>query len=79
MFGAAVAAIVKELRLPADSRTWHGQVGFVPYDFRRPTARRVREAWWAPEDARLIGPVAFGVGWAVNLPRVAALVKERLT
>lgn len=78
MMGVAVAAVVKELRLPREERSWHGQVGFVPYDFRPPTVDRVRSAWWSPGSDRLIGPAAFGVGWAVNLPRLTAMVKERI-
>ena len=36
--GLVVAAVVKELRLPQDQRTWHGSLaGFVPYDLRMPT------------------------------------------
>lgn len=77
--GAAIAAVVKELRLPREERTWHGQVGFVPYDFRKPSAQRMRAAWWDPDATRLVGPTAFGVGWAVNLPRLAAVAKERVS
>ncbi len=78
MYGVAIAAVVKELRLPQKDRTWHGQVGFVPYDFRRPTAERFRAAFWAPGSSRLVGPAAFGVGWSVNLARASALLKERV-
>lgn len=70
-----VAAIVRELRTPREQRTWHGQVGFVPYDLRPPTLRRMREAWWNPDDPRVIVPRPFGVGWAVNLGRVVRLVR----
>ena len=39
----AVIAVIRELRKPAGERTWYGKVGFVPYDFRKPTADRFRE------------------------------------
>jgi uncharacterized membrane protein len=73
----AVAAVVKELRLPADERTWHGRILYVPYDFRLPTLARVRERLWAPEDKRLIVPQVFGVGWSVNVGRLVNLVLNR--
>jgi hypothetical protein len=75
---AAVAAVTKELGRPAEERTWHGEVaGFVPYDFRKPTMDRVRERMWAPADPHLLTPQVFGVGWTVNLGRVASLIKEQ--
>ena len=73
----AVAAVVKELRLPADERTWHGRILYVPYDFRLPTLARVRERLWAPEDERLLVPQVFGVGWSVNFGRLVNLVLNR--
>lgn len=71
-----MAALVKELRLPRGERTWHGSVaGLVPYDFRVPTAQRVRERVWAPDADRVFSPTVFGVGWTVNVGRVVALVR----
>jgi uncharacterized membrane protein len=72
-----VAAVVRELRLPADERTWHGRILYVPYDFRLPTPARIRERLWAPEDKRLIVPQVFGVGWSVNFGRLVSLVLNR--
>jgi len=82
LIGAAVAAllataVVRELSLPREDRTWHGRVMGVPYDLRRPTWRRVQESWWAPEDPRLVTPRVLGVGWSLNLGRIAALIKAR--
>ena len=74
--GLAVAALVRELRLPAEERTWHGRILYVPYDFRVPTLARLRERLWAPED-RLLVPHVFGVGWSINLGRLFALVTNR--
>jgi len=67
--GAVAAAIYKELQLPPERRTWHGRLGgFVPYDFRLPTPRRVIDAFWDPETDRLFNDQPFGVGWVINLP-----------
>ena len=72
-----VVAIVQELRKAPDQRTWHGKVAdVVPYDFRIPTAERVRDTYWNPE-----GPVlsakAFGVGWAPNFGALMKLFGKR--
>jgi hypothetical protein len=76
----AVAAVVKELRMPAEEREWNGRVaGFVPYDFRVPTIARFKERMWDPESAHVIGPRVFGVGWTVNAGRLVELVRQRMT
>jgi hypothetical protein len=76
--GLAAWAVAQELRKPREARTWHGTVaGFVPYDFRPPTPQRFRERIWAPQDPRLLQPMAFGVGWSVNLGRVLALLRGK--
>jgi len=52
----------------------HGELfGFVPYDFRVPTIERARSRTWNPGLPRIMTPVTFGVGWSVNLGRVARL------
>ena len=69
--GLVAAAVATELRKPPRKRTWHGRVlGVVPYDFRRPTLRRIKSRWWNPNDARIFTPRAIGVGWDVNLARL---------
>lgn len=75
--GLTAAALVKELRTPTERRTWHGQVaGFVPYDFRVPSLKRVEQSYWNPDDSRLLTPTVFGVGWALNLGRLARLARS---
>jgi hypothetical protein len=75
--GAVAAAIYKELQLPPEQRTWHGRLfGFVPYDFRLPTPRRVLRAFWDPGTDRLFNDQPFGVGWAINLPAALRLVQR---
>lgn len=76
----AAAAVVKELRKPEDQRTWTGTVAsVVPYDFRMPTVARAKERWWNPEASSFVGPRVFGVGWTVNVGKIVALVRERLS
>jgi hypothetical protein len=71
------AAVVQELRKPSAERTWHGHLaGLIPYDFRPPTLERFRAAWWNPDDPRIFTDRVFGVGWAVNVGRVARLTRE---
>ena len=73
-----VAAVAQELRKPSSERTWHGRVaGFVPYDFRPPTLERFREAWWDPDNPQIFTDRVFGVGWAINLGRLARLTREK--
>ncbi len=63
----AMIAVCQELEKPKEQRLWHGKVaGFVPYDFRRPALKRIREAYWNPYDSRIVVPRAFGIGWAIN-------------
>jgi hypothetical protein len=52
----------------------HGVVfGIVPYDFRMPTVERARSHTWNPESSRILTPTTFGIGWSVNLGRLARL------
>lgn len=68
--GLTVAAIAQEMGKPEGERTWQGLVaGFVPYDFRPPTFQRFRDAFWNPEDERLLVPRPWGVGWVLNFYR----------
>jgi hypothetical protein len=74
----AVVALVEQLRRPRAQRTWHGAIGFVPYDFRKPTWERARARLWSPDEPQLLTPRIFGVGWTPNLGRMAALVRGRI-
>src|SRR2546428_2757362 len=75
--GLVVAAVATELTKPAAERTWQGMVfGLVPYDFRPPTWKRIRDAYWNPESDRLFSDRVFGVGWAVNLYRAKTLMED---
>jgi Family of unknown function (DUF5808) len=69
-------ALARELRKPANRRTWQGEVLGVPYDFRLPTPTRVRAKLWNPNSRRLLMPNLFGVGWSVNLARLARMARR---
>lgn len=72
----AIAAVIKELRLPKEERTWHGALGgFVPYDFRMPTVEKIKTTFWNPDGAVVVNRV-FGVGWTVNLGAIVAKVRS---
>lgn len=74
LFMVGVAAVVQELRKPEDQRTWHGNVaGFIPYEFRKPTAERLKATYWNPEGS-VVSPRMWGVGWSPNF----GAIKQRL-
>lgn len=76
-FALGVAAVIKELRKPADQRYWHGTVaGVVPYDFRPPTFERMKARLWNPKGPLLSSQV-FGVGWTLNIGAVVARLRTR--
>ena len=39
----------------------------LPYDWRRPTLRRIRAEVWNPRERRILVPKAFGWGYGLNL------------
>jgi|SRR6266516_2972168 len=61
-----IRAIMEQRRLPPGERTWHGTIYGVPYDFRVPTAERLRATFWNKDTSQLLVPQAFGVGWTIN-------------
>jgi hypothetical protein len=68
------AAVLDAVR----NRRRHGEAfGFVPYDFRMPTLERARSRTWNPASTRLLTPMTFGVGWSLNLGRLARLAHLR--
>jgi len=77
--GVLVAAsVAQELRKSPERRTWEGRVVGVPYDYRMPTLARMRATWWAPDDARIVMPKAFGLGWDLNAGRIVRLATQAL-
>ena len=74
------AAVAQELAKPAKERIWRGHLQFnVPYDFTLPSAQRLREAYWNPDNDHIFTDRVLGVGWAINahalLRRIGALPK----
>ena len=67
----AVATVIHAVR----SSKSHGTFMGVPFEFRPPTPRRVKERWWNREDGRVFTPHVFGVGWSVNLPALSTRLK----
>jgi len=76
-WGLGAAAVAKELQSPPGERQWHGHVaGVVPYDFRPPTPERIRNSLWRPDDDQIFTDTAFGIGWGVNVGRLAKLARR---
>jgi uncharacterized protein DUF5808 len=71
-----MAAVAQELSKPEAERTWHGRVAGVPYDFRWPTLRRFREAYWNPDDPRIFTDKVVGIGWAINFAQLVPRARE---
>jgi hypothetical protein len=76
--GIALASRSRQGRPPGDGggpEPPEGTFAGLPYDFRRPTAGRIRARMWNPDDPRLLTPKSFGWGydvnayWLVHLPR----------
>ena len=47
-----------------------------PYDFRRPTAARVRERLWNPEGSLVVAQ-PFGMGWTLNVGKLLGSLRRR--
>lgn len=74
-FSVLVSLIITELRKRPDERTWHGEVGgLVPYELRPPTPARFLSAWWSPGRNQILTPTTWGVGWSINVGRLARII-----
>ena len=76
IFFLTLAAVAQELNKPESQRTWHGRIAGVPYDFRFPTVKRFRDAYWNPNDERIFTDKVVGIGWAVNFSQLVARFRE---
>ena len=76
LFFLTLAAVAQELGKPEGQRTWHGRVAGVPYDFRVPTPRRFRDAYWNPNDDRIFTDRVVGIGWAINFAQLIPRLRE---
>ena len=76
VFFLTLAAVAQELSKPEGQRTWHGRVAGVPYDFRFPTLKRFRDAYWNPGDDRIFTDRVVGIGWAINFAQLLARLQD---
>lgn len=47
-----------------------GKVAGIPYDWRKPTAARLKSRWWNADDHRVFTPKTYGWGYDLNLYEV---------
>lgn len=72
-----LGAIREEMNKPENEREGHGTVGgIVPYDFRPPTFEKLKNAFWNPDDERLVIAHPWGVGWTLNFGRLMRVLKR---
>ena len=71
-----LAAVAQELSKPETERRWHGRVAGVPYDFRFPSPKRFRDAYWNPNDPRVFTDRVVGLGWAVNFAQLLPRLRD---
>ena len=71
-----VQAIREQLEREPEERTWQGQIGPIPYDFRVPTLDRVIDAYWNPDNQRLFTDKVVGIGWAINFAQLWRIANE---
>ena len=43
----------------------HGVVAGIPYDFRKPTSKKIKSSMWSKSDNVLV-PKPYGIGWTLN-------------
>ncbi len=60
-------AVTQQLQRPPEERTWYGKIAGIPYDFRLPTAERIRNTFWNKDTSQIFLPQAFGIGWSINM------------
>jgi hypothetical protein len=71
-----LAAVAQELSKPETERRWHGRVAGVPYDFRFPSPKRFRDAYWNPNDPRIFTDRVVGIGWAINFAQLIPRLQQ---
>ena len=79
VLASLAAAVVEQLRRPAEQRTWQGRAfDVVPYDFRVPTMERLVEAYWNPSSATIFTDRPLGMGWAINFAALYGWLRSQL-
>ena len=71
-----LAAVAQELNKPEGERRWHGRIAGVPYDFRFPTPKRFRDAYWNLNNPHLFTDRVVGIVWAVNFAQLIPRLQE---
>jgi hypothetical protein len=49
----------------------------IPYDWRRPTAARLKSRWWNDDDERILTPRWYGWGYDLNVAQVLRRLRVR--
>lgn len=70
-YAAALCAEISGDRPRDDSEPERRIILGMPYEFRPPTAERVRSRMWNPADPRVMVPRVFGIGWSLNFGALA--------
>jgi len=47
----------------------------VPYNFKKPTLKLIKERLWNLKDSRVLTPKVFGWGWSINFYQVLRKLK----
>jgi hypothetical protein len=58
-------------------RPRHGRFLGIPFDWRRPTAQRLRKGIWDPGNPRVLVPKVYGWGYGINLAAVLRRLRRR--
>ena len=58
------------------SQKSHGTFAKVPFDFRVPSLKKLRDRLWNPDDPSFITPSAFGIGWGPNAYQLLKRVRR---
>jgi hypothetical protein len=74
--GLAAAAISQELKKSPEDRTWRGNIGGVPYNFRVPEWGDIANEYWNTQSDEIVTPHVIGLGWGVNLAAVKHRVEQ---
>jgi uncharacterized protein DUF5808 len=79
VFASFAAAVVEQMRRPADQRTWRGRAfDVIPYDFTVPTMDRLVQAYWNPNSSTILTDRPLGIGWAVNFAALYGWLRSQI-
>jgi len=58
----------------AKKRKLQGKASGIPYDFRKPTKKRIKERMWNSKEKRIFPPRVYGFGWTVNFKNPRSVI-----